>query len=218
MALPLKATLGEMRAELLSRLGMASQGAAAGNMVPTVNSYLQRSQQFLYRKYEDLELRIIEDINTAAGQTLYDWLDTMDPRQIIELRVLYSGVWHPMKEGIEFFHDTVADTRYFPRRYERRAQLEVWPEPDGVYTLRIEHYQRLGQFTQDGDRCTINEELLFEWTLGRLKRHYKHDDAKDYIDTASELLRQMQGSIHGNKRYLPGGDKRDDAHPMPTVV
>lgn len=217
MALPLKATLGEMRAELLSRIGMASQGAAAGAVVTTVNSFLRRSQQFLYRKYEDLELRIIEDISSAAGQTLYDWPDDMDPRRVTQIRVQYGGTWFLMHEGIEYQHDTVVGSRYFPRRYDRRAQLEVWPEPDGIYPMRVEHYQRLGRFTQDDDRCTINEELLFEWTLGRLKRHYKHEDAKDYIDTGNELLRQMQGSIHGNKRYLPGG-KMEEPLPFPQVV
>ena len=217
MALPLKPTLGELRAEVLGRLGFASQGAGAGAIVTTVDSYLRRSQEFLYWHYDFPELRRVDDVLTAAGQTLYDWLDNMEPRQLIEVRVLFNGLWLPMDEGVEYFHDTVADSRYYPRRYDRRAQLEIWPQPDAVYTMRIEHYQRLDLFAQDSDRCTIDDSILFNYALGKAKRHYRQPDAKDYIDESAALLRKLKGAAHGNKRYIVG-QKETQPLPMPVVV
>ena len=204
MSLPLKDTLGEMRAELLSRIGFASQGARAGSIVKTVDSFLKRAQKYLYRKYPFYELNEVADWTMAAGQTLYDWPDDVDPRNVQKMRVLYSGVWQPMHEGIELSHDTVVDSRYFPTRCEKKAQLEVWPQPDGIYTVRCDHYRRLGRFTQDDDRCTIDDDLLFSYTLAKLKRHYRHPDAQDYLDESSDLLRQYRIAAHGDKRYIMG--------------
>lgn len=217
MALPLKATLGELRAELLGRLGYAAQGARAGALVTTVDSYLKRAQSYLYWKYEFPELRLTYDWSTAKGQTLYDWPDNMEPRQLIELRVLYSDIWHPMREGIEYDHDSVVDTQYYPRRYDRRAQLEIWPQPDGIYTMRGEYYQRLGRFTQDNDRVTLDEDLVFTLALARAKRHYKHPDAADYFEEIKDRRRQLQGAAHGNKRYFVGREETE-AQPKPVVV
>lgn len=217
MALPLLPTLGELRAELLSRIGMASQGAAAGAMVTTVGSFLKRTQEYLYYEFEFPILRKKDDVSSAAGQTLYDWLDNIDPAQIIEVRTLVSGQWLKLTEGIEYQHDTVVDSRSWPRRYDRFAQLEIFPEPDGIYPLRIEHYERLGQFTQDGDRCTLDDNLLFNFTLGLMKQHYGHDDAATYLDMAERRRKKLQHKAIGNKRFVVG-QKVPVYQPDPVVV
>jgi len=217
MALPLKPTLGELRAELLSRLGFGAQGAAAGNLMRDADSYLRRAQNYLYWKYDFNELRQTFDYTVNPGQTLYDWRDDMAPRQIISLRVLYNTIWHPLQEGIEYFHDTVVDTRYYPQRYDRRAQLEIWPQPDAVYSLRVEYYQRLARFTQDGDRCTLDSDLVFNYALAKAKRHYRHPDASDYFDEVADFLRRLKSAEHGNKRYVVG-EKPGAPMPRPVVV
>ena len=212
MALPAKPTLGDLRTEIMSRLGYGSQGAAAGAMITVINSYLRRGQEYLYWKYEFNDLRKTHDWTLNAGQTLYDWPDDMEPRRLIELRVLVSGSWQPMTEGIEYQHDTVADSRSYPCRYDRRAQLEIFPQPDTSYTLRGEYYQRLNRFTQDGDRCTIDDTILFNYALAKAKRHYRQADAQDYFDEVADLLRKLKGAAHGNKRYIIG---KEDSAPMP---
>ena len=217
MALPAKPTLGELRAELLARLGYGSQGAAAGTMVTTVGSFLKRAQEYLYWKYNFNELRLLYDYTINAGQTLYDWRDDMDPDKLIELRIYYINTWLPLDEGIEYYHDTVADTRYYPQRYDRRAQLEIWPQPDKQYTLRVEYYKRLDRFIQDGDRCTINETILFNYTLAKAKRHYKQDDAQDYFDEVADMLKQLKKAVHGNKRYVVG-EMPNAVTPRPVTI
>jgi len=204
MALPGKPTLGELRAELLSRLGFAAQGAAAGTLITTVDSYLKRGQEYLYWKYDFNELRRIHDYTVNPGQVLYDWQDDMEPRRLISVQVLFNGVWEPLSEGIEWQHDTYVDSRYHPQRYDRRDQLEIWPEPDSDYTLRVEYFQRLARFEQDGDRCTIDDALLFNYALGKAKRHYNQPDAQDYFDEVADLLRRLKSGEHGHKRYVVG--------------
>ncbi len=217
MALPGKPTLGELRAEVLARLGFAAQGAAAGNLITTVDSYLKRAQDYLYWKYDFRELRRVRDITVNPGQTLYDWPDDMEPRRLVSVQVLDHGIWVPLEEGIEYFHDTVADTRFHPRRFDRRDQLEIWPQPDASYTLRVEYYRRLGRFAQDGDRCTIDDALLFNYALAKAKRHYNQPDAQDYFDEVADLLRRLKSGEHGQRRYVVG-DKPGTPMPRPKVI
>jgi len=217
MALPVKPNLGELRSELLVRLGFVSQGAGAGAAVPVVDSILKRAQTYLYWKYDFNELRQTYDWAVQVGQTLYDWPDEMEPRQLIQLRVLYNGDWQPLDEGIEFQHDTVVTTRYYPRRYDRRAQLEIWPQPDNAYTLRGEHYKRLAPFTQQQHRCTIDDNILFAYSLGQGKLHYRQNDAQTFIDEAADLLLTLKGAAHGQKRYRMGNPQQTST-PRPVVV
>jgi len=217
MALPLKKTLGEMRAELLDRLGFASQGSSAGSIISTADSYLQRAQNYLYWKYDFNELNKTYDWSTAQGQTLYDWPDDMEPRKVIELRTLWNSYWHPMHEGISFQHDSVADVQYYPLRYDRRAQLEVWPEPNAIYTIRGEYYKRLDRFTLDNDRVTLDEHLVFTYALAKAKKHYRQPDANDYMEELGDLITQLRIAAHGNNRYIRG-DNAQDVQREPVTV
>jgi len=216
MALPVKPTLGVLRSELLVRLGFAAQGAAAGNMVPAADSFLRRAQEFLYWHYTFNELKKVYDWTLNAGQTLYDWPDDMDPRQASVLRVSQNGEWFPLKEGVEYYHDTDVETRTYPQRYDRKAQLEIYPEPDVTYTLRCDYYSRLGRFTQDNDRCTVDDYLVFSYALAKAKAHYKHADAQSYVDDVSTMLRKLKSKVHGDKRYFIS--KRNDSEIMPRPV
>jgi len=218
MALPVKKTLGTLRAELLGRLGFAAQGAAAGNMVTAVDSYLQRSQEFLYWMYDFNELKKKYDWTLNAGQTLYDWPDDMDPRQATILRVKQNSQWFPLSEGIDYFNDATEDSRTYPSKYDRAAQLEVYPEPDQTYILRCDYYERLGRFTQDNDKCTIDDGLLFNYALAKAKAHYKHADAQSYIDDVSVMLKKLKGKAHGDKRYFMAKRNKVEIMPRPVVV
>lgn len=218
MALPAKKTLGTLRAELLGRLGFASQGAAAGNLVPAADSFLQRAQEFIYWHYNFNELKKTYDWSINAGQTLYDWPDDMDPRQATILRVLQDGQWFPLTEGIEYYHDTDVDTRTYPQRYDRKAQLEIYPQPDEAYIVRSDYYSRLGRFTQDNDPCTVDDFLIFNYALAKAKAHYKHQDAQSYVDDVSTMLRKLRVKAHGDKRYFMNGKGDSKIMPKPVVV
>ncbi len=210
---PDKATLSELRTKLLSGLGFSAQGT----VIPIANSFLARAQEYLYWEYEFNELRLVTDYTTGVGETLYDYHDTVHPDQIIEVRVLYNDVWIPMEEGIEYYHDTVVGNRYYPRRFDRRAQLELWPEPDAQYAFQVEHYQRLGRFTQNSDRCTVDEFLILNLALAWAKEHYGQDDAATYYKMVEINLKRRRRATHGEKRYVVGAVERSPL-PKPVVV
>lgn len=217
MPLPAQPSLGTLRQELLDRLGFASQGASAGNIVSSANSFLARAQEHFYWKYDFEVLRLIYDWTTGVGQTLYDWQDDMEPRQLLELRVYVTNRWIPLKEGIEYNQDSYASTRYYPQRYDRRAQLEIWPEPDKAYTLRGEYYKRLGRFSQDGDLCTVDNYPVFLFALANAKAHYGQRDAQLYFDELKDLELKLKKRTLGEKRFIVG-EKPQEVTPRPVVV
>ena len=111
----------------------------------------------------------------------------------------------------------MADTRYYPRRFERKAQLEIWPQPDAKYTIQADSYARLGRFTQDGDRATIDDDIVFLYALWLGKMHYRHPDAKVYETSLGALLSKLKTKAHGDRRYFRGKTPETPL-PRPVVV
>lgn len=209
MALPLKRTLGELRSELSARLGFGAQGGSGVNQV-LLNSFLQTAQDGLYWQYDFEELRkttedaAADNIVTGVGQTLYDYPDDCEPRRIIEVAVSYQETWQILKEGIDARHDSVAATQSYPLRFDRRQQLEIWPQPNGQYPLRIEYYQRPSRFTQDGDRATVDDGLVLLHALVSAKLHYRQPDAQVYSDQLTAMLGRLRRGAVGKKRFMRG--------------
>ncbi len=204
MALPAKPTLGALRSELLARLGYGAQGAGANNLVANALQFLQQAQEYLYWEVHFNELKLLQDFTTVKGYRFYDYGHQVHPDNIMQIRVLFSGIWHPLREGVHVDHDTSRDNRDYPRRYDRRAQLELWPESNGEYPVRVEHYQRLGRFSEENDRCTVDDFLLFNLALAHGKEHYGHEDFNTYYTLVEHNLRRRRRRTHGNKRYVVG--------------
>jgi len=222
MALPLKRTLGEMRTELAARLGFGAQGAAGVNQ-SLLSSFLKTAQDELYWQYEFEELRqTTEDedatkITTGIGQILYDYPDDCEPRRIIEVAVQNSKTWNILHEGIDASHDSVADGQALPRRFDRRAQLEIWPQPNTSYPLRIEYYRRPARFTLNGDRATVDDNLIFLHALVSAKQHYNQKDAPTYAQQLNHVLLRYRSKSSGDKRFVRGGSSQT-SQPRPEVI
>lgn len=217
MALPLKKTLGELRAELITRLGFGAQGSAAGAIIGIADSFIQNAQSDIYEEYDLKELIKAYDYTTGVGQTLYDFRNDMNHLRIRSVQVQYNDFWIPLEEGIEYYHDTNVDRQFYPRRYDIRSQLEIWPEPDAAYTLRVEYIQNLEQFTMDNNRATIDDRLIFNRALWNAKDHYGQEDAKNYLDAYNKRLSRLKYHNHTNKRYVVG-KKPAEALPKPVVI
>jgi len=153
MALPVKKPLYYLRDEVRARLGYGGQVA---NTIQSniINSILQESQRDIFWEYGFQDTRTTTDLVTVDGTSEYDWPDNVDPNRRVSLQVniIPSGspgnaVWVPLNgPGIEWIHDTYATDKTYPLRYDANDKLELWPTPNGVYTVRIEHFPRLGFF------------------------------------------------------------------------
>lgn len=215
MALPAKKTRDTLKQDIIDLLGFSS---ASANVANVIDKFLITSQNTLYWQYDFNELRKKTTIATVAGTTLYDWPDDVEPRKLISIAALVQGEYIPLTEGIDWVHDGIADLQYFPQRYDRLNQLEIWPQPDQVYTLHLEYYQRLGDFAAGTDVCTLDDELVFLSALVKAKARYNQADVEIYAQEFKALLRKLRVDAHGEKRYFVGRKRHDDVRPPPVVV
>lgn len=220
-------TLLELRTDLLVRLGYAAQAASPPpGMALLLDSFLKRSQAYLYRKYNALRTeRFFEwTMNSTDGIRFYDLVDNEDEctKRMDAYKVSWVGIsdvagandtWLPLIEGIppEFY--TSVNRPGIPTRYEIRQCIEVFPAPDRDYKLRIKAHFGLEAFAADDDQATIDSDLLFLWALGQAKAHYGQPDAADVKAEAGDYLKQLIKGSHGTARYVPGSTPVPSATP-----
>lgn len=213
-------TLGELRSLLQQRLGFGSSGAASGINAATIDNFLFNGQIQLYWHTDWKKLTFYADKTVGVGQTLIDYPTTAtgapadaNAERILRLAVLVNGIWQPITEGIDPDHYTYIDRQYYPQRYERYGQIELWPQADQVYTVRVWYIRELARFTQDNDRTTIDDDLVFLHALANAKAHYRHPDAEIYAGQLSTLLSNIKTKQFGNRTFKRGSNNEIEVRP-----
>lgn len=207
-------TLGEIRYDVLVRLGFAAQTAnPPPGMVALLNSFIIRAQNFLYRRHRALRTERMYTWTMVPDERYYGLRDSED--ECIKLldagRVTWVGVqdlngaWYPLIRGIPPTLYTSIDSPGRPARYEIRQEIEIFPAPDAAYTLRVQGHFGLMPFVEDTDHSTIDSDLLFMWALANAKNHYGHPDAADVAAQAQTYLKDLVAETHAGRRYVPGG-------------
>jgi len=211
-------TLGELRSELLARLGMGGMGASGGSNQVSMDSYLRNGQHQLYWTQEWRRLTAYAEVTTGIGQNQYDYPDgCARDQRILRIETTISGQYLKLREGISTSEWSNMDTQGDPQRFERFEQILVYPKSNSAYTLRIWYIRDLGRFTEDGDRATLDDEMILLHALANAKAHYRQPDAAGYQSQLNSLL----GSLRGQSFGSDGVYSRDDV-PMserrPLVV
>jgi hypothetical protein len=216
-------TLGELRAELLARLGMAAMGASGGANLTLCNSFLRNGQAQLYRMQDWRHLIDYQDKTLGQSQNLLDYPtdgvmsggSCARNKRVLRVETQYSGQWMELAEGISTEMWSTMDTTSQPVRYERFAQLLVYPKANQVYTVRVWFVADLGRFTEDGDTATLDDEMIFLHALSNAKAHYRQPDAPTYQGQLNTLLGTLRGQSFGSngvyRRGMGGSPERKPA-------
>ena len=211
-------TLETIRSNLRARLGYSGVGAAAGVNQENLTNIIQQAQVTLYWTHDWARLRKYSDITIGAGQYLVDYPADCNPERVRAISMLVGSVWtEPLKKGIGPQHYTTLDNQSRPYRWEHYAQIEFWPKADQIYTGRVFYVMNLGRFTENNDRATIDSDLVFTVALGDAKSHYRHPDAKVYIDRSEALLIKLKAKNWGKDKFNPY-DYAEDPLVKPVVV
>lgn len=188
-------TLGELRSTLARRLGFGATGSAGIN-AGLLDSFLQNAQDQLYPQFDWRHRIKYDEKVTGTGQSLYDYAPDCDPLRITEIAIFDGTQWVPMKEGITWGMRS-DDSRTIPCRYERFAQMEIWPVPDTAYTIRRYYISAPERFTQDNDRASIDDGLILLHALANAKAHYKQADAASYGTQLQALMGRIKAKNRG---------------------
>lgn len=216
MAAPQRPTLGEIVYRVAVRCGYAGQGGASGIQRPIMKDFVQSAQTQLIEQYHDTVLRIINDDDPGTlttGATLYDIPDNAPPDDFKEIRLLtlegdasypqlVRGITHAMRAYTERRRPTHYEIR---RGTSEQPQIEVWPEPDADYPIRMEYFMRPTKFEDDDDRATVDGELVFLHALTAAKAHYRQPDAEAISAQLNALLSKLKTKQHQGRRYFKHG-------------
>ncbi len=187
-------TLGDLRATLRARLGFGAQGSSGGANQVLLDSFLQNAQVQLYWLQDWRHLIESEDFTTGVGQTLYDFPAGCDrDRRVMKIEVEHSGQWVPIHEGITTAMRSTVTSRSVPARFERFAQLELYPQADAAYTVRVWYVRDLGAFVEDNDPATLDDQMILLHAIANGKAHYRHPDAQVYEGQLNTLLSSIRG-------------------------
>jgi hypothetical protein len=210
-------SLGSLRHDLLVRLGYAAQAKnPPPGMADLLDNFLQRGQNFLYRRYRALQTERYFHWTMVPEERFYGILDNEDQddptctRKLNPQRITGAWIedlnhtWIPMTRGIDAAYFTILNRPGIPTRYEIRQTIEVFPAPARAYTLHVKGHFGLSRFTEDTDICTIDSELLFLWALANAKNHYGQADAADIAAQAQTMLKTLVAESHATARYIPG--------------
>lgn len=209
-------TLGDLRGELLARIGMGGMGASGGANGALMNSFLRNSQWQLYNMADWKHLEEFVEVTTGVGQNLYDYPKACARDQrIIRIETVIAGQVVELKEGITPAMWGTMDVRSQPARFERLAQILVYPRASAAYTMRIWYIKDLGRFTQDGDPATLDDELILLHSIVAAKGHYRHPDAKFYEGQLDIQLARLRGRSFGSNGVYR---RSDGAIPIPKPV
>lgn len=208
MALPLKRTLGSLRAELQTRLGFGMSGQAGIVNSPIMDSFLRSAQEQLYWQFEWRELCTAEERLMGTGQALYDYPDGCNIERITSVAVWNGGRWQPLTEGITL-EERSLNVGVWPLKYERFEQMEVWPVPTSQIRMRREYVKALAPFDSSNDRTSLPSELVFLMALANAKAHYKQADADRYATQLDGLLARLKAKHRGQSVWSRPGSTLD---------
>lgn len=208
-------TLGALRTLLRARLGFGAQGTSGGANQVLLDSFLQNGQAQLYRLQDWRHLTDYKDYTTGVGQILYDYPNAgvmvgantaARDKRVLRVERNYAGQWAELKEGISTDMWSTMTTRSSPQRYERFAQILIYPEPDAAYTMRVWFIADLLPFVEDEDVATIDDEMILLHAVANGKAHYRHPDAKMYEGQLNTLLGSLRGQSFGSNGVYRRGD------------
>ena len=209
-------TLGELRALLLARVGMGGAGASGGANLALIDSFLTNAQTQLYWLADWRHLVAYTEFATGISQNLYDFPAACSKnRRLLRLEVRISNVWREMREGITTAMWSTMETQTMPQRYERFAQILLYPKPNQAYQMRAWYVSDLGAFSETSDRATLDDEMILLHAGTNAKAHYRQPDAKLYEGQLNTLLAQIRGQSFGsNGVYQRSSTTMPEPKPM----
>lgn len=218
-----KRKLRDVRIELQARLGYGSVDQPA--LAPILNSFLREAQEQLYQIGTFKDLSTYWDVTVASGSANIAYPTTpteLNPDKITDVRVNTGTVgapnWQPVIEGIRPSDYTNVGAG-IPARYERRSDgFELSPPRDKAYTVRVFAMRKLDQIREDDDTFDIDDSLCFQVALAAAKEHYRHPDAKTYLNKAGSVLSAVKWNNTGPKLIRPADKEDDTPDPRPVVI
>jgi len=132
-----------------------------------------------------------------------------DPQKIDTLSVQWSGLWHPLRQGItQTMRDDAyqASTTYIAWDVIECGDIELWPHPTIAHPVRISYYRKPNKYVNEDGCADMDATLLNLLTLDQCAPRFKPSD----MDSINRKLNRHLGNIRAkqlqNSRFFKGKD------------
>ena len=205
----LSALVDALRAEI----GASTNVAMGVNSLPALKQILNRTQSWLWEKFDWPFAYIERDEQMVNGSRYYGFDPEIDFGRITEAHVKYSDSWRKLDYGIgteQYNSSDFADgdkedppTRW--RHYEGN-QFEVWPTPSSnECVVRFKAIKKLPKMVNDSDVALLDDNLIVLFAAAEMLARAKSDDAQGKMSAANELFTKLKGSGIKNDVFVMGG-------------
>jgi hypothetical protein len=212
--------LSEMLNDLRAEAGIS---LAPGHNLASRDAHiilLRRVQRELWLQNTWPDQIVYRDTYTASGQRTYEYPDDVDFESIQDAWVDPGGpvgntsrTFTVLAYGVgpdEVNYNTAGFTGQ-PVKWQHFSdnedQFELWPVPDGEYTVRLKGMKRLGRLVEDTDRSTIDGTLIVLYAASELLAQAKSDLATVKHQKATAYFQRLRGMLSSQKTepFVIGG-------------
>ena len=184
---------------------------------PVILRKLKTAADLLDEDFRD-RLRFVPNVLLEIAQTgTYDEPESIttykvpedcDPQHIDALSTEWSGLWHPLPQGIsQAMRDDAyqASPTYIAWDVIECGEIEVWPHPDAsAHRLRISYYRNTNDYSTEEGCVDMDSTLLNLMTLDQCVPKYGNK-SRDEIASINRKLNRHIGNIRAkqlqNKRF-----------------
>ena len=205
----LSALVDALRAEI----GASTNVSMGVNSLPALHQILNRTQSWLWEKFDWPFAYIERDEQMVNGSRYYAFDPEIDFGRITEAYVKYSSSWRPLAYGIGPDQYNSSDPEEGekedpPTRWSHYEgnQFEVWPMPSSnECVVRFRAIKRLPKMVNDSDVALLDDNLIVLFAAAELLARAKSQDAQGKMSAANELFTKLKGSGIKNDMFTLGG-------------
>jgi len=210
--------LTDLLDDIQYELGQFKDSAGWNAQRPVVLRKLKTAVSLLDEDFKD-RLKFVPNVllvNEVIGTydnpetlTLYKVPADCDPQKIDSLSVQWSGLWHPLRQGItQMMRDDAyqASTTYIAWDVTECGRIEAWPHPTEAHPIRISYYRKPNDYSNEEGCIDMDAALLNLLTLDQCAPRYIPND----VDSINRKLNRHLGNIRAkqmqNLRFFKGRD------------
>lgn len=213
--LMLSEMLNDLRAE--SNISLAPGHNLASRDAHVI--LLRRVQRELWLQNTWPDQIVYRDTYTADDQKTYEYPDDIDFESIQEAWIDPGQIgdkarsFTPLLYGIGPEDHNYSDEGFkgYPEKWQHYAdnedQFELYPVPDGAYTVRLKGMKRLGRLVEDTDRSTLDGTLIVLYAASELLAQANNQLAGVKQQKAVAYFQRLRGMLSSQKTepFVIGG-------------
>lgn len=214
-----------MRGNTLINLRLMLKGECGMNLSPGVatgedtrfNSQLSTMQQWLWSQHQWPFLYGHDDIAITPLQRFYPLPPTISTDYPTQWEVKWNNLWYDVENGIkgeqyEEVDPDLGQTLDPVMRWQNyntpqgAQQIEVWPMPATVQTLRVWGTRTCSTLSADQDVAVLDDLLIVLFTAAQIQAKAKQRDAQALAGRAEKLWLKLVGQNRPDMCFVLGGE------------